>query len=169
MGSKDIAQLLVSAIAPLIAAAGALGVARLSFRERVSIAITWGTDYRSQDVSFIAIHNRSSQAVAITTVRYVSGVFWRTAEDGTALDYEDPSDLAFPYLIEPGKILRLRLNEYAAKRLAKESSRTQTVMAWALRRSRFLVECRSTAGSRYRTSGEPILSWDDQLPWKRGG
>lgn len=159
--TKDVAQLLVSATAPFVAAGAALWIASLQRRERLSCFISYGGQYG--DTSFLGMHNRSGQTVAITSIRYLAGGPWRTLRRGTALDYEDPSDLRFPYKIAAGEILKLEIDEHQAKMLA------ETVTGWRLltlklfRRSRVLIECQSSAGARYRTSAEPALPWDYQL------
>lgn len=168
MMTKDVAQLIVSAVAPFIAAGAALAIAAASRKERASIVVSFGYDGNYDAIDYLVIHNRSLQTIAITSVRYYAGVIWRTPVDGTALDYDDPTDLDFPYVVEPGKLRRLRLDTGAAERIARRVGPLRRAVAWALRRSRFLVICRSTASATYRTSGEPILPWDDQLPWRRG-
>lgn len=169
MEAKEVAQLVVSGVAPFIAAGAALWIAALQRRELISVVI--GHDYDHQrygDIDYFIVHNRSTQPVAITSIRYLSGVVWRTPQQGTALDYEDPTDINFPYLVQPGALLRLRLDSHAARKIASRFGVKRRRLAWLLRRSRLLVECRSSSGARYRTSGEPILPWDDQLPWRRG-
>ena len=168
MEPKDVAQLVVSALAPFVAAGSALALLAFGRRERVSTVIGWEHDARYGEMDLIVIHNHSDRAVAIHAIRYLEGVIWRTAQQGTALDYEDPTDLGFPYLIQPNEMRRLRLDSMQARRLARRAGRWRKLVALVLRRSRILVECQSTAGTRFRTSGEPALPWDDQLPWRRG-
>jgi hypothetical protein len=168
MTTKEVLQLAVSALAPFIAAGGALWLYTLQHRERVSCFLSHGYGRDHEEVTFVGIHNRSTQPVVITAVRYRYGVIVRRAAQGTAIDYEDPIDLGFPYTVQSGEVRLIRLDEHQARRLATQAGLAQRCVAWALRRSRLLVECQTTTGARYRTSGEKALPWLDQLPWKRG-
>lgn len=161
MLTKDIAQLLVSAFAPFVA----LWIANLQRKERLSCFISYGGQWG--DTPFLGVHNRSTQTVAIIGTRYLSGGLWRRPVEGTALDYEDPIDIRFPYMITPGEVLKLRLDEHHAKRIAEAVTGRRLLAARMLRRSRVLVECQSSAGTRYRTSGEAALPWIDQVSWRR--
>lgn len=167
MTAKDVWQLVVSALAPFIAAGVALWIATIQQRERVSCFITWGVDQEYNEYPVLGIHNRSSQPVAITAVRYRVGIIIRKLAQGTALDYEDPFDLAFPYVVAPGEIRRLALQEHQALKLAESVGRWRVLLARILRRSRVLVECTTTTGASYYTSAEKVLPWDLQLSWKR--
>lgn len=165
MLTKDIAQLVVSGFAPFVAAGAALWIASLQRRERLSCFISYGGQFA--ETSFMGVHNRSAQTVAIIGVRYLSGGLWRVPREGTALDYEDPTDISFPYLIAPGEVLKLWLDEHQAKICAEAVTGWPLLFARLLRRSRVLVEFQSSAGTRYRTSGERILPWRDRVPWRR--
>ena len=113
MATNDILQLGVSLIAPFVAAGGALWIYSLQQRERVSCFITYGFGGREyEELSFLGIHNRSNQAIAVIAVRYRCGIVRRKACQGTALSYEDPSDLGFPYVVSPGEIRKLWLDEH---------------------------------------------------------
>jgi hypothetical protein len=168
MTAKDVWQLVVSGLAPFIAAGGALWIYSLQHRERISCFITFGYGREWEETSLISIHNRSSQPVAITRIRYRFGILFRKPSQGTALDYEDPTDLDFPYVVGAGEIRKLKLDEHHAIRLAQTVGKLRIWAARVLRRSRFTVECTTSTGAKYETSGEPILPWKDQLPWKRG-
>lgn len=168
MTAKDVWQLVASIVVPFVAAGGALWLYALQQRERISCFITYGYGRQGEEISLIGIHNRSSQPVAIIRIRYLSGIIIRSPSRGTALDYADPADLAFPYVVGPGEIRKLKLDEEQAIRLANKAKTAGLWLEWMTHRSRVIVECTTTTGSRYRTSGEPILPWDDQIPWKRG-
>jgi hypothetical protein len=165
MDTKDAAQLFVSAIAPFVAAGAALWIASVQRKERLSCFISYGGQFA--DTSFVGVHNRSAQTVAIIGVRYLSGGSWRVPREGTALDYDDPSDIRFPYMIAPGEVLTLPLDEHQAKKCAEAVVGWSLLAARLLRRSRLLVECQSSAGTRYRTGGERVLPWSDRVPWRR--
>ena len=167
MTTKDYLQLGVSLVAPFVAAGVALWIATLQQRERVSSFITWGYGPDYGEFTQIGIHNRSSQPIAITDIGYLYGVVFRTRAQGTALDYEDPLDLGFPYVVEPGEIRRLKLDEEQARRLANKIGFIRRFLARVFRRSRILIQCKTSTGARYRTSAEKALPWDEQLPWKR--
>lgn len=168
MTTKDVLQLAASLVVPFIAAGGALWIASQQRKERVSCFISWGYGRGGQEVSLVGIHNRSSQTVAITRIRYLSGIVIRSAAEGTALNYDDPTDLGFPYLVAPGEIRTIELDQHMAGRLARSFGKGRLFLARLFRRSRILVECQTTTGARYRASAETVLPWSDQLSWKRG-
>jgi len=96
MATKDILQLGVSLVAPFVAVGGALWIYALQQRERVSGFITYGFGGREYDeLSYLGIHNRSTQAIAVIAVRFRCGIIWRKACQGTALNYEDRSASRF--------------------------------------------------------------------------
>ena len=84
------------------------------------------------------------------------------------VELRGPISLAFPYVVAPGEIQKLWLDENKALGLAKSVGGLRYVVARLLRRSRILVECETSTGTRYCTSGEKVLDWDEQVPWKRG-
>jgi len=150
MLTKDLAQLLVSAVAPFVAAGAALWIASLQRRVWLSYVISYGGEWA--DRPFLGVHNRSTQTVAIIGARYLSGGLLRRPLEGTALDYEDPSDIRFPHMKAPGELLRLNVDEHQAKKIAEAVTGRRMLTARVLRRSRLLVECQSSADTRYRTS-----------------
>src|SRR6185369_684534 len=162
LNTKDMLQLGVSIVAPFVAAGGALWIYALQQRERVSCFITYGYGREYDEIDFLGIHNRSSQPIAVVAVRYRSGVLVRKSGQGTALNYEDPTDLAFPYVVGPGEIRKLWLDDVQALRLAKSVGFLRRLMARLLHRSRILVECETSTGARYATSAEKVLPWELQ-------
>lgn len=168
MTTKDVWQLAATIVVPFVAAGGGFWLYALQQKERVSCFITHDFGREYDEFSLVGVHNRSNQAVAITRVRYLSGVIFQTPNQGTALDYEDPTDLGFPYMVGPGEIRKLALEESQAARLAKNVGPIRCLLARFLRRSRISVECQTSTGARYRTSAEQVLPWDEQLPWRRG-
>lgn len=160
-----------SLISPFVAASTAVLLARRQDRERVSCFVDWSFEIGDQEgpynFLYIGIHNRSPHKIAIRSVKLLSGGFARVATEGTALSYEDPFDLNFPYKVEPGEVKTLALDEEAATKLFASSSRCMNVINKILRRPRIMVECMTTAGTRFRGSAEEALPWDERQRWAR--
>ena len=167
---KDIAQLAVSAVVPFIAVGGALLVAAAPHRERIACIVSWGWIYGGEgpdEAPFLIIHNRGTQSVAVSAVRYLAGFPAKIRGSGTALDYEDPTDVNFPYIVAPGEIKRLRLDEMMALRLIGELPRFQALAARLFRRPRIFVEATTTTGLRKKTEAESTLPWTSRASWMR--
>jgi hypothetical protein len=155
---------------PFVAAGTAVFLARRSDRERVSSFVDWSFKWGEDgpyDWLYIGIHNHSPHKLAVISIRFLSGGFPRKASEGTALYYEDPFDLSFPYSIEPGEIITKALDEEAARKIVADSWRITSFANRMLRRSRVKVECLTTAGTVLRASGEAALPWDERQRWAR--
>jgi len=166
----ELAHLIVSAVAPFVAAGAALVGIAFQRRERVACVITYGMTHdhqgRPEEAAFLTVHNLSNQTIAVSRVRYLRGIP-RSPNEGTALDYSDPFDLNFPYMVAPGDIRRLQLDDTQALRLAEKVSGVPAFAARLLRRHRIKVELTTTTGLRQSIGGEGVLSWNDRAPWLR--
>lgn len=171
MEPKDIAQLVVSAVAPFVAVGGALLLAAYHRRERIACVISYGMTQdmtgRPQEASFLSVHNLTGQNVAINRLRYLSGFPRRGSKVGTALEFSDPYDLNFPYMVGPGEIRNFHLDEAQALRLASDVKGVALLACRLLRRDRIAVEATTTTGLRKKVAAEAVLQWTDRAPWAR--
>ncbi|MGC6401181.1 hypothetical protein ACNI3Q_11455 [Sphingomonas sp. FW199] len=122
---------------------------------------------RPYEWPFVAIHNRSPHKIAVRSVRFLTGVFIKTVHEGTALAYDDPFDLSFPYLIDPGEIKTLQLDHQAAQKVLSRSSRISRVINFCARQPRLMIECVTTGSTRLRASAEELLPWDERQRWAK--
>lgn len=168
METKDILQLAVSAVVPFIAAAGAVWLSSLQRKERISCTLTFGFGGPEHgERTFLSVHNYGDKMVAISRINYVEGIVFRRRQVKTALEFEDPDDLDFPYPVDPDKIRHFMLEELYAKRIAEAVTAPRALLARILRRPRLLVECETTRGTKARIAAEQVLPWKDQATWTR--
>lgn len=71
---------------------------------------------------FIYVHNRSAHTLSIIQLSWYTGVFRYAAHKGTAVYYDDPSDVNFPYEVEPSKTIKIYLDEGGAIKAFEEIS-----------------------------------------------
>lgn len=157
-------------VSPFVAALTAVFLARRQDRERVSCFVDTGYEWGDEgpyNWLYVGVHNRSPHTIAIRSVRILDGGLVRLAKEGTALHYEDPFDLAFPYKVEPGQIRTMVLDKEAVQKVVKEAWRVTSIINLVLRRPRVVIECVTTAGTRLRASGEEALPWDERQRWAR--
>ena len=164
---KDFAPIVSPILSPIIAAATAIVLFQRKEQERVHASIEWryvAHPDGQYEEPFLVVHNRSDRSVAIKDMRYVSGVLRRVRSDSTALGYDDPEDIDFPYLVEPGKLRNIRLDEHQATRIADEASWLGRLLSRA-GRARIKVEAVTTAGKRIRISAEDAIAWKKKPAW----
>jgi hypothetical protein len=164
---KDLAPIISPILSPIIAAVTAIALFQRKEQERVHCTIEWryiGHPDGEYEDPFLVIHNRSDRSVAIKDLRYLTGAFWRRRSDHTALGYDDPEDIDFPYLVEPGKLKKIRLDEHQATRIANEVSAPARILSRA-GRPRIKVEAVTTAGKRIRVSAEGAIAWKKRPAW----
>ena len=164
---KDFAAIVSPILSPAIAAVTAIVLFQRKEQERVHCTIEWryvGHPDGQYEDPFLVVHNRSDRSVAIKDLRYVTGALWRRRNDQTALGYEDPEDIHFPYLVEPGKLKNIRLDEHQATRIADEVTAPARMLS-RLGRPRIKVEAVTTAGKRIRISAEGAIAWKKRPAW----
>ena len=140
-------------------------------RERVACFVDWRyveDDHGVHEYPYLGVHNRSPQPIAVHSVRYwLTGLLVYKPQEGTALEYEDPLELAFPYLVPSGEIRTLPLDAEQAGRLAEGVGGLKLSLFKALGTHRILVEVLTTARTRILVPAEGALPWSDQLPRSR--
>ncbi|WP_230630548.1 hypothetical protein [Sphingomonas sp. Leaf37] len=75
-----------------------------------------------------------------------------------------PKNIDFPYLVEPGKLRNIMLDEHQATRAADETSWLTHLLSRA-GRARIKVEAVTTAGKRIRISAEDAIAWKKKPTW----
>lgn len=164
---KEYAPLVSPILSPIIAAWTAIFLFQRKEQERIHCSLEWryvAHPDGQYEEPFLVVHNRSDRSVAIKDLRFVTGVLWRKRSDSTALGYDDPEDIDFPYLVEPGKLRNIRLDEHQATRLADETSSLAHLLSRA-GRARIKVEAVTTAGKRIRVSAEDAIAWKKKPAW----
>lgn len=164
---KDYAPLVSPVLSPIIAAWTAIFLFQRKEQERVHCSLEWryvGHPDGQYEEPFLVVHNRSDRSVAIKDLRFLTGVLWRKRSESTALGYDDPEDIDFPYLVEPGKLRNIRLDEHQATRLADETSSLANLLS-RIGRARIKVEAVTTAGKRIRISAEDAIAWKKKPTW----
>jgi hypothetical protein len=167
--TKDFAQIAVAAIAPFVAVGGAVILAAQQRRERIACFISWGyargMDGAPEEAAYLGVHNLTLQSVAINRVDYLGPGPYRKRQSRTAIYYEDPFEVAFPYLVKAGEIRNIRIDESQGTQLALTASRLRYAYARIFKRHRILLECETTTGRRRRIKAELVLDWKDRAPW----
>lgn len=164
---KDFAPIASPILSPIIAAITAIILFQRKEQERVHCSIEWryvGHADGQYEEPFLVVHNRSDRSVAIKELRYLTGALWRRRSDHTALGYDDPEDIDFPYLVEPGKLKNIRLDEQQATRIADEVWMPARFLS-RIGRARIKVEAVTTAGKRIRVSAEDAIAWKRKPAW----
>ena len=90
-----------------------------SDRDRFYLHIDWewfGPNREYEELPFVYIQNRSVNPIVISDISWYRGALFRKPTFGTALYWLDPSELSFPYTVEPGELKKLVLSELGAKR-----------------------------------------------------
>jgi hypothetical protein len=164
---KDYAPIISPILSPIIAAVTAIVLFQRKEQERVHCSIEWRYGGRpdGQYVEpFLVVHNRSDRSIAIKDLRYLTGALWRRRSNHTALGYDDPEDIDFPYLVEPGKLKNIRLDEHQATQIADGVWMPARFLS-RVGRARIKVEAVTTAGKRIRVSGEGAIAWKKKPAW----
>ncbi len=133
--------------------------------EQLDATLEWilGNDCSGERDYFptVIIHNRSSDSVAVSDVELCWGWSIRKRSRWTALDYDDPEDLAFPYVVEPGKFWRKRItNQNFAEKLGKVKLAR---FVWFVKRPSVWIRVKTMRGTtRYISAMSMIESF--QMP-----
>ena len=138
-------------------------------KERLSAAIiwAWGADYQTggqEEQPFLTVQNRSDKPAVITDISYLAGSLWPKPEPGTAMDFDDPTDIDFPYEIEPGKMHRFRLNSYGAKTITDKVTSLGR-LARKLGRAPVWIQVKTMANTRLRVRAEEATPWKNRAEW----
>ena len=152
---------------PILAAMTTIWIQSRTTREVVSCFVDWEFDYDNErgriEHPYLGVHNRSTQPIAVHRVQFLrNGLFAQKQIEGTALLFEDPTDLAFPYMVKPGEIRILILDKDAARQVASEVAQPWKTIARIFGRPRVLLEVRTTADTRLVIAAERALPWTER-------
>lgn len=166
---KDFSPIVSPVLSPIIAAATAIILFQRKEQERVHCSIEWrymGRPDGEYEEPYLVVHNRSDRSVAIKDLRFATGALWRRRSDQVALGFDDPEDINFPYLVEPGKLRNIRLDEHLATKIADGVWAPARLLS-RVGRPRVKVEAVTTAGKRVRISAEDAIAWQKKPAWLR--
>lgn len=158
-----------AAFGPIVGAGITLLATRISQREKLSATIIWNRAYyrhsAPSEEPFLHIQNRSIHPVLVSKIFWRRGLFRPRIADEFPLDYEDPTEIDFPYAIAAGEMRRFVLDTRSAKRVADcATPLTQFASRWA-RRPYLWIEIQTIAGTRMRISASDATPWRDRPAW----
>ena len=119
------------------------------------------------ELPFVYIHNRSKNSISVVQLTWMFGAFARRSWQGTALFYEDPSDINFPYEIQAGSTRKLYLDEDGAKR-SFEKIKGQANFYGIIRRSSLWLKVETMRGNSKLIPAESALPWLSRPAWVTG-
>ena len=156
-------------VSPLVAAATTIWSIRRGEREKFDLHIEWEMFEPGQgfdEAPILHVHNRSASKILLSEIRFLTGAFFRRRRFGTAIYWEDPLDLGFPYAVESQAIRRFMLSEVETKRLYARLGRKSKL--WGMiRRSAIWVQVRTVAGVSKAIGAEAALPWDNRPSWAK--
>ena len=101
----------------------------------------------------------------IATVETKLGVFFRRrAMDYFPMEYEDPSDLDFPYRVEAGEVKRFFLDTKVMDNAAATAGRVARALGY-VRIPYLRVGVRTMAGGKVFVDAADATSWRDRAQW----
>ena len=123
----------------------------------VGLEWRWGPSYYGGDDEhpMVVVHNRTNQDIAITQVKFYTRPFWRKPDRYTAVAYDDPSDLSFPYIVKSGEIWMHRMD---IGNLAERFSKMRLAVIFSkFGRPSIWIGVQTMRGSTRLTSAENII------------
>ncbi|MCJ2186356.1 hypothetical protein [Novosphingobium beihaiensis] len=165
----DWLTLAVAAFGSAAATFSAIWIASREDREVFDLHISWqwfgGGKYA--ELPFVYISNRSKQSIIIVDIEWLHGALKRCPDRGTALFYEDPGDLNFPYEVPAGSTEKLFLDEDGARNAFEKASKFANWFGW-LGRSSMWLRVTTVRGTKKFIGGETALRWADRPRWVTG-
>jgi hypothetical protein len=164
----DYLTLATSIIAPAIAAFTTIWSVRRSDKDKFSAFIDWKYGGNKEtgffEAPFIYIHNHSSNKIMIKQVHWYVGPIRRKIFPGTALWWEDPLDLNFPFTVESGDILELALSDEMACKVYSHTSKWSKRLG-VIGRSAIWIGISTVTGASKFVGGERAIPWDKRPSW----
>lgn len=157
------------AVGPLIGAAITLYALKRGDREKISASIIWIDDFDEQhgytSEPFLHVQNRSIQPIMIAKIELTSGILIKSREkDAFPVSYEDPTDLAFPYRIDPGQTWRKMLDTDVIGRVAGKASYLPKILG--LINIPFVrIRVTTMGGVRLSIDAADATKWTDRPRW----
>jgi hypothetical protein len=165
----DYLTLAAAVVGPLAGVYATLWTVRRTEKVRFDAHIDWvdfGPNSPLGETPALYIHNKSKDALVVTEIRFRSGAWIKRRRAGTALHYEDPMDLDFPYTVQPGVVRRLILAEYYARKYADLERWGAKAADW-LRRPTLWLEIVTATGRSKTIGAEQALTWKDRPRWAK--
>ena len=163
------ADALQGVFGPVVGAAITLWATRKAEGERISAAIIWSWAYDRSGAQieepFLHVQNRSGQPILISRVRWQKGLMRRSAGDEIPLNFEDPTDIDFPYEIKAGEVRRFELDNLSARRMVQTASPLERTVSRISRRPYLWIEIGTVTGTRVRIGASDATPWRDRPAW----
>ena len=162
----------VTLIAAVIAATGPIvklwEVVRQD-KERLELHIEWvdfhPNDYRDS-APFLYVINRSKNPIFITEISFRTGLFWRRKRANTAVDFDDPLDLNFPYEILPSQQKQFMLQSRAAEQHI-DKLKAYARFSSIFRRSLLWIDVGTAGGTSKKIGAERAMKWQNRPAWTK--
>lgn len=153
---------------PLIGALITLIVTRQNRRERISAAIIWQTfaDPRTDwEVVSLHVQNQSGLPVLISSIEIQTGIIFRRSTRGSQpLDFEDPTDLHFPYAINPGEVQRFVLHQWSFATAIEKPPLAARILG-RLGVPYVRIKVRTIGGGAVSINAADATPWRDRPKW----
>lgn len=164
----DYLTLVAAILAPAIAAWATISTARRVEKERFSLHIDWRffPSGREAELPFLYVQNKSSTPIIISAIYWYRGAIRRRQAQGTALWWEDPADLHFPYTIKSGEVSEFVLSEFGAKEQFKRVERSASLFGF-FGRSSLWVGVTTISGSQKYIGAERVIPWEERPQWTK--
>jgi hypothetical protein len=137
-------------------------------KERLELHIDWvdfDSDYRDS-APFLYVINRSKNPIFITEIGFRTGLFWRRKRAYTAVDFDDPLELNFPYEILPSQQKRFMLQSHTAE---KHVDRLKAYARFSsiFRRSLLWIDVETAGGTSKKIGAERAMKWENRPAWTK--
>lgn len=120
------------------------------------------------ELPFVYLHNRSENLISVIDVSWASGtLLYLYPVEGTALHYEDPGDIGFPYEVKPGETIKIYLESHGAMK-ALERAGVAGKLRGLLKISSVYLSIRTLRGTVKLVPGERAIPWGERPEWLTG-
>ena len=162
------AQVGAAFLSPMIGAMTAILTLRWESRDSLVGSVDWVFDYDPSygaiQYPFLMVQNRSLHSIHVTSLEFSRGILLRKGDGHTALEYDDPIDLDFPYEIESGKTKTFALDQKQAARLYGEDRLIDRI-ASSIGRKPFLLIARTMSGKKQKFSALRAIPFPTRPGW----
>ena len=164
----DYLTLAAAVIAPIAAAWTTIWSVRRAESEKFNLHIDWKDfleeNYDYNQIPFLYVQNLTDQSLIIASIQWYRGAFRRRMTRDTALPWEDPFDLNFPYTIDAGSVRDFALDEHVAAKHFSKAKRISRSFG-LFKRSAIWIGVTTVSGKTQFIGGERVLPWDERPRW----
>lgn len=167
----DYLTLAAAILGPLAGVYTTLWTVRRGERVRFDAHVDWfdfGPNHPWGETPALYLHNKARDALVVTDIRFRTGIWIKRRRRGTALQYDDPMDLSFPYRVESGELMRLILADHHVQKYAVVDPWRQRIADF-LRRPTLWIEIVSATGRAKTIPAVRALPWKERPPWAKIG